>query len=63
MKKKNLKYVNEIIVDLTKLETLLAQQSSRQKFADQDKILEWFGILNKATSRLDDFYKKEMGIK
>lgn len=63
MKKKNLKDINDIIGDLTNLETELARQSHYEKSANQDKILEWFGKLNKITSKLDGFYKTEMGIK
>jgi hypothetical protein len=63
MKKKNLKEINEIIANLTDLESELAVESHYKKFANQDKILEWFGKLHNVTSRLDNFYKKEIGTK
>lgn len=63
VKKKKLKDINDIIGYLSNLETELARQSHYEKYANQDKILEWFGELNKITSRLNDFYKTEMGLK
>lgn len=63
MKKKHLNKINEVISDLTKMETSLARQSHYEKFANRDKILEWFGELNKITSKLNSFYKTEIGMK
>lgn len=63
MKKKDLKELNEIIKDLTKLETELSRRSYSQLIVRKDTILEWFGEVNDITSRLDNLYKREIGIK
>lgn len=63
MKKKQLNEIIKVISDLTKMETSLARQAHYEKFANRDKILEWFNKIHNITSRLDTLYKTEMGIK
>lgn len=57
MTKKQLQEVNDIIGDLTELETVLARHIHYVGIAEQPDILNWFEKLHKTTSRLNNFYK------
>jgi hypothetical protein len=57
-KKKTLKVINNIIGDLTELETLIARHSRNGKASEYTQ-LEWFTKLNDITSRLSEAYREE----
>lgn len=59
MKKKTLKSINDIIVDMTELEVIIARHAHFNDVASKKTQLEWFQTLQKITSRLDEVYRGE----
>lgn len=59
MKQKNVKKINEIVGNLTELETAIAQHSYYDGPATKTKQLEWFRKLQEITAKLNRIYRDE----